>query len=559
MSRPLLLLSSVTLLGVACRDVPTAIDPVAMSISDAEHEDGNEHFFFLPPLVGSPSVSGTFDASLLPEVEICVWDGSDCKVTLGVFNENTGPGSEAVRVDAANEQYVVNWHTGPMLDGHQLGDGETYRLRVLVQGQELGYADIDVVGSAKELKNVDAETTIPLLEGRTLPIKFRIEEGALNANPVTVAAGMAHTCAVATDGRAYCWGHNIYGQLGNGVVGGPGGRGAYFDTPQLVAGGHRWRAVAASYQHTCGLTTEERILCWGSNAEGQLGLGAIDYVAHPTPEPVAANMTFAALADLGDYGSYHSCGLTLAGELYCWGLNSFGELGIGITSYVESTPVLAAGGTRFSEVGIGNRFTCGLRIDAAILCWGSDGFFGQLGRGYVLQPPAWSSPVPEPVVGGYSFQAVSVGGTVVCGIGMSGAAICWGGNLWRQLGRGETGGGRSPTPEPVTGNYQFAQLSSGWGHTCGVDVTGIGICWGLDDFSQLAGDPFYPYYSGYPTPVRWGRPEEPFRELVAGYKHTCGVTMSDTVYCWGWGARGQLGIGVGWGNYYQVGLAVQIP
>ena len=106
-----------------------------------------------------------------------------------------------------------------------------------------------MVGSARELKSVLTDDFIPLLDGRTLPIKFRIEEGALT-NPGEIASGgFDHTCAVASDGKAYCWGRNFNGQLGIGVAGGK------FNTPQPVATSLTFQSVQASKEHTCGLTT----------------------------------------------------------------------------------------------------------------------------------------------------------------------------------------------------------------------------------------------------------------------------------------------------------------
>lgn len=144
-------------------------------ISDGAHGGTNDHFFFLPPLVPRPAVNGTFDGSLEVEVEIC--EISRCGTEpLSVFTTVDGSGSEAVRVGSGGDHYLVNWHT----DRYDLDPDVTYRIIVRAEGGELGFADVDVVGSGRELKNVDTGQYIALKNGRTLPIKFRIEDGALS-------------------------------------------------------------------------------------------------------------------------------------------------------------------------------------------------------------------------------------------------------------------------------------------------------------------------------------------------------------------------------------------
>jgi hypothetical protein len=163
----------------ACQEAPTSDSPL-FEIVDAVHNAGSANFFFLPPMVPEPDATGVFDGALAPVVEICEWTGIACVAPLlATFTTTTGPGSETVRVDAANEHYIVNWHT----DEFNLDDGNTYRISVSVDGQELGHADVDVVSSGNELKNVDTGLFVPLKDGRTLPIKFRIEEPTCVAPP----------------------------------------------------------------------------------------------------------------------------------------------------------------------------------------------------------------------------------------------------------------------------------------------------------------------------------------------------------------------------------------
>jgi hypothetical protein len=169
---------------LACDGTELSLNPEtatpALEILDGAHNGGNEHFFFLPPMVPQPSYSGVFDATLSPVVQICEWTATACVSPLvAEFTMTTGSGSETVRMVPEDEHYIVNWHT----DQLRLDAVKTYRIRVLVAGIELGYADVDLVNSGKEAKNVNTGEYLPLIDGRTLPIKFRIEKASAIIGP----------------------------------------------------------------------------------------------------------------------------------------------------------------------------------------------------------------------------------------------------------------------------------------------------------------------------------------------------------------------------------------
>jgi hypothetical protein len=175
------------LLAVACQDnAVVAPGGADFTISDgASVAPGNPDFFFLPPMVPDPSEHENFDAAefnatLSPVVQICEGTGSsgpngtECAGTeIAEFTMTSGPGS-MVRVSAVEQHYIVNWHT----DQFVLDPALTYRIRVLVGDAVLGFADVELGATRGELKNVNTEQNIPLLDGRTLPIKFRVETGS---------------------------------------------------------------------------------------------------------------------------------------------------------------------------------------------------------------------------------------------------------------------------------------------------------------------------------------------------------------------------------------------
>jgi hypothetical protein len=152
-------------------DARSPLDPAgapAAVISDAAHAGATPGFYFLPPMVPPPTYSGTFDGGVQPRVEVCELTGSDCSTVVAQWTMGSG-----VSVNAGAELYQVNWHT----DDYGLDPAKHYRISVFVDDLRLGYADVDVVGSGKDLKNVDTQEFIALLDGRTLPVKFRIETG----------------------------------------------------------------------------------------------------------------------------------------------------------------------------------------------------------------------------------------------------------------------------------------------------------------------------------------------------------------------------------------------
>jgi alpha-tubulin suppressor-like RCC1 family protein len=184
-----------------------------------------------------------------------------------------------------------------------------------------------------------------------------------------VDAGLEHTCGIQLDHTLWCWGWDGYGQLGVG------------DTtnrvkPTQVGTDADWQTVsAAGYAHSCATRTDGTLWCWGWNVFGQLGVG--DYENRLTPTQVGIDTGWVQLT-LGDS---HTCATRVDETLWCWGNNSVAQLGLGYIFGDEWTPVQVGDDADWQQVGAGRFHTCGVRVDSTLWCWGANDF-GQLGLGY---------------------------------------------------------------------------------------------------------------------------------------------------------------------------------
>jgi alpha-tubulin suppressor-like RCC1 family protein len=230
--------------------------------------------------------------------------------------------------------------------------------------------------------------------------------------------GLGHSCGLSVGGAAYCWGNNDLGQLGDGTE-------QDSNQPVPVLGEHVFALVSAnSVQHNCGLTENGEAYCWGWNGYNQLGDGT--NVRSNVPVAVSGPLTFALVST----GGHHSCGLTVAGDAYCWGHNAYGDLGRGTNSNGESAPEAVSGNHTFTSLNAGLFHSCGITSAGEAYCWGQN-LFGALGNGTNVD-----SNLPVSVSGGLAFVSVSAGGEHSCGLTASGKPYCWGRDEHGQLGNG---------------------------------------------------------------------------------------------------------------------------
>ncbi len=336
------------------------------------------------------------------------------------------------------------------------------------------------------------------------------------SNVTAVSAGWYHTCALTTTGGVKCWGASSDGQLGDGQTcvfpcATPVGSATPVDvcadaTCAASLGGVA--AVSAGGYHACALTSAGAVKCWGSSLFGELGDGTT--TDRLTPVDVCAD-TSCAVPLTGvtaiSAGSFHTCALTAASSVKCWGWNAEGELGDGTTTE-QAAPVDVCSDT-----------TCAAPLSGV--------------------------------------AAVSSGYSRTCAVASAGSAKCWGHNNVGQLGDGTTTNRTTPVDvcadatcaAPLSG---IAAVATGLSHSCAVTAAGAVKCWGYNSVGQRGDGLDGPFdFSATPVDVCAPAATAPCGGSILGSvvavsaaaMHTCAVTAYGGVTCWGWNRYGQLGEG----------------
>ena len=336
-----------------------------------------------------------------------------------------------------------------------------------------------------------------------------------------IAAGAAHTCALTDAGGVQCWGSNTNGQLGDNSST---TRLAPVDVSGLTSG---VAAIAAGFAHTCALTAAGGVKCWGRNDLGQLG----DATNTQRLVPVnVSGLTSGVVAIAA--GGLHTCAITTAGGLKCWGNNASGQLGDNTTT-TRSTPFNVFGLTSgVTNLAAGNTHTCAI-VTGAAKCWGDNGF-GQLGDNSTTQRL-----IAVNVVGMTSgVTSISADNGYTCAV-VSGAAKCWGLNSNSQLGDNSTT--QRLTPSDVVGmSTGTASISAGPAHACATTTQGALKCWGNNTNGRIGDNST----TSRPAPVNVaGLGRGVGNNLAAGRSHSCALSSGGGVTCWGTNIGGQLGDG----------------
>ncbi len=332
-------------------------------------------------------------------------------------------------------------------------------------------------------------------------------------------AGRNATCYAKPDGTVWCWGTNANGQLGIGTSGGSS------SIPVPVKSTLTWRSVTTGHQQACGIKMDGSGWCWGSNTDGRLGDGTDTERA--TPTLISGGGLWRKIET-----DYYSCGVKIDGTGWCWGTGSYGRLGNGATSN-SYVPVELSGGAKWLDVSPSRAYACGIQINGSGWCWGQDDV-GQLGNGAALTSNQSS---PSLVTGVGTWKKISPSNGHTCGIKTDGTAWCWGAGDKGQMGNGTTTA-TNPDPVQVTSALGWIDISaaehtgavpSDAEHTCGIKTDGTAWCWGRGNEGQMGNGTTTAINS---TPVQISD-AGPWINIDSGPTYACAQKADGTLWCWG--------------------------
>ena len=387
-------------------------------------------------------------------------------------------------------------------------------------------------------------------------LRYLGEAGACAAGAVAVAAAASHSCAVQSDGHAFCWGNNCHGELGNPDV--PAGPSDCGDAEQslspvpVLRGGEPLagvRTIHPGVTHTCALLDDGTALCWGEDANGQLGRDGDGEVAlEPAPVVTSGGQALSGITALTS-GWLHACALTGAGDAWCWGSNSNGQLGVadwtgGGDSRSVAEPVVSE--EAFADIEAGLSHTCAVVAGGEARCWGRDDIH-QLGDSATCDTV--DQPAPVAVLRESDDMPleratiISAGNKFTCAASHTpDALLCWGDNAGHKLGDDSCPDCPDGYAVCLARETELApaapvvRLAAGANSACALLEGGALWCWGASDNGQI----------GVPTSEDWlaaTHVMDGVTDVSVGFDHACAIAGAGQVLCWGDNLDGELGTG----------------
>jgi alpha-tubulin suppressor-like RCC1 family protein len=342
----------------------------------------------------------------------------------------------------------------------------------------------------------------------------------------TVDQNYSHTCAILSDHSMWCWGANSYGQLGDPALSTLSSEPTLL--PNKVAGDHQWETFDTGEGHTCAIDTAGALWCWGADTYGQLGNNSSDFSAHATPIKVGVDSNWTGVTAL----AAHTCAIKSTGTIWCWGYGDT-RLGLGAVGN-QLVPVQVGSDNNWAAIDAGYQHTCATKRNGTLWCWGH-------------MDPSYATQYEYPTQIGTSTDNgwVGAGGWNSCTITNTAAHTlrCYGVNGDGQGGTGSTDFLTDLTA--VSGGGSWISAGLGHQHTCGVQANNTLWCWGYEGNGGLGGvgDSLVPRAAG--TDHLW-------TAVDSGPYHSCGITTGRDLYCWGLNNYGQVGDGTTTDRYAPV-------
>lgn len=504
--------------------------------------------------------------------------------------------SDIDTLDALETNYGIENNTGGL--SYYSGSGASSELSfqpsegniIDVQANSIGYCirGYNIQGTKNSIYNALTKESSPgacnaTEEFSTLPILSPSSEAIANSPSYPIGqalswikldTGDSNSCAIASNYRAYCWGRNDMGQLGDGTtsdkhiptpvyVGTEGSPGALYNKSIID--------ISSNEYHSCVLTSDNKAYCWGYGEQGQMGNGTNTVtnsapVAVTTSSGVLSGKTLKSIS----VGGYYTCVVawdsTNGNKTYCWGANWQGQLGNGNTSNSNTPVAVSQGalptGATIKSLSAGNYHACIVASNSKAYCWGYndgdpglDGYpVGSLGNGgsgsYSSTPVAvLQGDLPSDMI----IKSISAGFYHTCAIASDNKAYCWGFNSYGQIGDGTTT--KNPLPQKVVDSGVLSSktleyINSGYDVSCAIDSGGAAYCWGLNMNAALGTGSSSPANSAVPLAVTTSGNLAgktiisimPSEENVSPYGYfNCALASDSNIYCWGINNKYELG------------------
>jgi len=366
-----------------------------------------------------------------------------------------------------------------------------------------------------------------------------------DSNWIDLSLGLDHSCAIRDNGSLWCWGNNIQSQLGDGSI-------INSTTPKLIGTASNWSNISLGNQFSCGIQTDssttplsQTLWCWGKNDLSQLGHIPAD---NKTPSQVDVAIDWQSVSA----GNNHACAINSSNQsLFCWGDNSYGQLGLNNTSQA-TLPSQQYTASKWLGVSSGGNHTCAVQDDDSLWCWGNNSA-GQLGIGTTSHQP---KPQRVSHIDELDWYIVSSGKDHTCAIDSDYIGHCWGLNEFGQIGNGialsTITAKRFDLSEnwgsiDDNGDLKMGSIDSGTLHSCALktdtfDTTKKTLwCGGINNFGQLG----IGSTANQSAPVQIIGPDataplENWQYVSTGHFHSCAITDTGALYCWGKNSHGQL-------------------